>query len=335
MLNLQLTRFQDSDSVRQLHAKYGSLESSFLSMLWQLFLEHRDPGESSRLLPLLQAMFPTDQQDQGEAYLPPWLRDQFPADEVRLTLVAFRSGALFYYIEAAAVRVDARGELREIRRRLQSLGGKLARLKGVAGRETEQQAIAAQMEDLRLKLRHLPHWPKLDHPQLWWHWTMVRAYESLPWIGLRKQVSPRQVARLCQWLSVPEIGLHCTPATIKAARRRFVSRDWLGHQYLTYIATPRGVHAFLTMEPKEGKDAASEQAMESIQFTCHICGASKMDTLHGLGIHLQEKHQIRGDAVEIPEEGTLIREKATQAVLATWQEVTPKRKINRSFVADQ
>lgn len=112
--------FQDGDSVRQLHATYGSLEPTFLPMLWQLFLEYRDPGESSRLLPFLQTMFPTDLQDQVKTQFPPWLRDQFPADEVRLPLVIFRSGALFYYIEAAAVRVDARGELGDIRRRLQS-----------------------------------------------------------------------------------------------------------------------------------------------------------------------------------------------------------------------
>src|SRR5204863_4525604 len=99
-------------------------------------------------------------------------------------------------------------------------------LKSVAGQEVEQKAITAQIADLRLERKHLPHWPNLDRPQLWWHWTMVWAYENLPRIGSQKQVSPPQVARLCQWLSVPEIGLHCTPATIKAARRRFVSRDW-------------------------------------------------------------------------------------------------------------
>jgi hypothetical protein len=74
------------------------------------------------------------------------------------------------------------------------------------------------------------------------------------------------------------------------------------------------------MEPETAKDAASGRAGESIQFTCHICHVSKMDTLHGLGLHLKEKHQIQGDAVEIPEEGTCICEKATQKVLATWEE---------------
>ena len=184
----------------------------------------------------------------------------------------------------------------------------------------EQQTITAQIEELRLELRHLPHWPNLDRPQLWWHWTMVWAYESLPRIGLRKQVSPPQVARLCQWLSVPEIGLHCTPATIKAARRRFVSRDWFGHQYPTYIATPRRSTRSSTMEPETAKDVALDQAGESIEFTCHLCHVSMTDTLQGLGLHLQEQHQIRGDTVEIPEDGTLIREKATQGVLATWPE---------------
>ena len=320
MLNPRLTLFQDGASVRQLHAKYGSLESSLLPLLWQLFLENKNPLEDSRLLPSLRALFLDDQEQKGEAHYPQWLSLLFPAEEVRLPLVVFRNGALFYYIEAAAVRVDARGELRDIRRRLQSLGGKLARLKRVAGREEEQQAITAQMADLRLELRHLPHWPNLDRPQLWWHWTMVRAYENLHRIGSRKQVSPPKVARLCRWLSVPEIGLQCTPATIKAARRRFVSRDWFGHQYPTYIATPRKSTSSSTMEPETAKDAASGQAGELIRFTCRICHVSKMDTLHGLGLHLQEKHQIQGNAVEIPEEETLICEKATQKVLATWEE---------------
>src|SRR5262245_39782757 len=127
---------------------------------------------------------------------------------------------------------------------------------------------------------------------------MVRAYESLPRSGTRKQVSRQQVARLCTWLSVPEIGLHCTPATIKAARRRFVSRDWFGQQYPTYIATPRSSTRAPTMELETTRDAASGQAGESIQFTCHICHVSMRDTLQGLGLHLQEQHQIQGDAVE-------------------------------------
>lgn len=320
MLNLRLTSFQDGDSVRQLHAQYGSLESSLLHLLWQLFLENRSLLEDSFLLPSLRAQFPDNKQPQSEAYYPPWLSMVFPEEEVRLPLVAFRNGALFYYIEAAAVRVDKRGELHDIRRQLQSLGGKLARLKGVAGREVEQQAIVAQTEELRCQLRRWPHWPRLDLPQLWWHWTMVRAYESLPRRGTRKRVSSQQVARLCKWLSVPEIGLHCTPATIKAARRRFVSRDWFGQQYPTYIATPRKSMRVSTTELETTRDAASGQAGGSIQFTCHICHVSKMDTLHGLGLHLKETHQIQGDAVEIPEEGNLIREKATQKVLATWEE---------------
>ena len=335
MLNLRLTQFEDGGSVRQLHTQYGSLASSLLPMLWQLFLEKRNPLEDSRLLPLLRTLIPEEQQDTGTASCPPWLPTLFPAEEVRLPLVAFRNGALFYYIEAAAVRVDARGELYDIRRQLQSLGGTLARLKGSAGRETEQNTIAANMGDLRLELKHLPHWPNLDRSQLWWHWTMVRAYECLPRIGPRKRVLPRQIKLLCQWLSVPEIGLQCTPATIKAARRRFVSRDWFGTQYPTYIGTPRQSMRADTMESEEDRDASSEQAGESIQFTCQLCHASKMDTLQGLGIHLREKHQVREDTVEIPEEGLLIREKTTHTVLATWQDLTPEGKTHGSVVTDQ
>ena len=335
MLNLRLTQFQSSDAVRDLHAQYGSLASPLLPLLWQLFLEHRNPIEDSRLLPLLRTLFPEGQQDKGEASVPQWLPTLFPADEVRLPLVAFRNGALFYYIEAAAVRVEGREELRDIRRRLQSLGGKLARLKPVRGREAERKAIAADMEDLRLELKHLPHWPNLDRPQLWWHWTMVRAYECLPRTDLRKHVSPRHLKLLCQWLSVPEIGLRCTRATIKAARRRFVSRDWFGTQYPTYIGTPRQSTRSPATEPDDGKGASSDQAVFSIQFTCHLCQVSKTDTLQGVGLHLQETHHVREDSVEIPEEGMLIRERTTDTVLATWQELTPKSKTHGSAGSNQ
>lgn len=334
MLNVRLTQFPSGDAVRQLHAQYGSLEPSLLRLVWQLFLEHKNPLEASRLLPFLRTLFPEGQQDKGKASVPQWLPTLFPAEEVRLPLVVFRKGALFYYIEAAAVRVEGREELYDIRRRLQSLGGKLARLKGVTGREAEQNAITADIEDLRLELKHLPHWPNLDRPQLWWHWTMVRAYECLSRIGPRQQVSPRHIKLLCQWLSVPEIDLQCTPATIKAARRRFVSRDGFGTSYPTYIGTPRRPMRSETREAEEHTGAASDQTGDSIQFTCHLCHVSKTDTLQGLGSHLQEQHQVRGDTVEIPEEGMLLREKTTHTVLATWQEVTPKR-TNGSAITDQ
>ena len=123
MLNLRLTQFQDGGSVRQLHSQYGSLEPSLLPLLWQLFLEKRNPLEDSRLLPSLRTLFLEEQQDMKAASIPSWLSTLFPAEDVRLPLMVFRNGALFYYIEAAAVRVDARRELRDIRRQLQSVGG--------------------------------------------------------------------------------------------------------------------------------------------------------------------------------------------------------------------
>ena len=239
MLNPRLARFKHGDSVRQLHTRYGSLDQSALSIMWQLFLERDNPLGESLLLPTLRTLLSEGKGDTGTARQPSWLRTVFPADEVRLPLMAFRSGALSLYIEAAARRVDTHAEVQAIQRRLQGLGGRFARVKHLPGRDDEQQAIAAEIEQQRQELKRLNHWPKLHDPQLWWHWAMVRAYECLPRTRSTRRVSPLHVKHLCQWLSVPEIGLVCTPATIKAARRRFAGRDWLDNSYPTYLATPR------------------------------------------------------------------------------------------------
>lgn len=66
-----------------------------------------------------------------------------------------------------------------------------------------------------------------------------------------------------------------------------------------------------------------------------VLAGESVHPFHGLGLHLQEKHEIWIDDTEIPEEGMLLRDKETQAVLATWQELTPERTTNESRVTDQ
>ena len=297
MLNPRLSQFRYGNSVRQLHARYGSLNPSARSVLWQLFLELKNPLEESPLLPTLRNLLPDPEQDRGIGHQAGWLRTVFPAEEVRLPLVAFRKGALSFYIEAAALRVETRTKVQAIQHRLQVLGGRLAREKSLPGRHDAQESIATEIEHGQRELKRLRHWPKLDHAQLWWHWTMVQAYECLPRTDGKKRVSPLDVKQLCQWLSVPEIGLECTPAAIKGARRRFKGRDWFGNQYPTYLATPRGSESSSTMGPEYQVASLSEGDKDFIRFTCHLCRLSTTGTLLTLGKHLREQHRIQPEHV--------------------------------------
>ena len=78
------------------------------------------------------------------------------------------------------------------------------------------------------------------------------------------------------------------------------------------------------MESKDTTDESSDQARDAIQFACELCHVSKTDTLQGLGLHLQEMHQVREDMVEISEEGRLVLEKTTHTILASWHELVSK-----------
>lgn len=319
MLNPRLTRFRYGDSVRQLHARYGSLAPSALWIMWQLFLERENPLGESPLLPALRTLLPEDKTDTGPAGQSSWLRTMFPKDEVRLPLMAFRNGALYLYIEAAALRVEIRTEVQAIQRRLQGLGGRLARVKHFSGRDEEQQAIIAEIEHQQQGLKRLDRWPKLHDPQLWWHWAMVRAYECLPRTRSRRRVSPLHVKQLCQWLSVKEICLACSLAVIKAARRRFAARNWLGNSYPTYLATPRGSTRSLVISTEHEVDPSTDRDGDLIRFTCHLCHVSITGTPLALGMHLQEQHRIQPEHVELSEAEQVLREKATEEVLATWE----------------
>lgn len=321
MLKPRIARFRHRESVRQLHARYGSLDPSALSIMWQLFLGRDNPLGESPLLPALRTLLPEDKADTGTAGQWSWLRTVFPKDEVRLPLVAFRNGALYLYIEAAALRVETRTEVRAIQRCLKGLGGKLARVKHLAGRDDEQHAILAEIEQQQQELKQLDHWPKLHDPQLWWHWSMVRAYECLPRTGSRRRVSPLHMKHLCQWLSVPEIGLACTPATIKAARRRFAGRNWLGSSYPTYLATPRRPMESSGLDLKNEATTSTQGDQDLIRFTCHVCHTATTGTLLTLGTHLQEKHRIKPDYVELSETEQVMRKKASEEILAVWREL--------------
>ncbi|MDR4469844.1 MAG: hypothetical protein MRJ68_16365 [Nitrospira sp.] len=322
MLNLRIARFRHGDSVRQLHTRYGSLDPSALWVMWQLFLERENPLGESPLLPALRTLLPEGKTDKDIVHQSSWLRTVYPADEVRLPLVAFRNGALYLYIEASALRVETRTEMRAIQRRLQGLGGRFARVKHLSRRADEEQAILAEIEQQQQELKRLDHWPKLHDPQLWWHWAMVRAYECLPRTTSRRRVSPVDVKQLCEWLSVSEIDLVCTPATIKAARRRFKGQDWLGSQYPSYFPTPRGSAETSVMDPQNETDTTPDADEDPIRFTCHLCQLSMTGTLLTLGTHLRVQHRIQLKHVELSKAEQVMQRKATEEILATWEELT-------------
>ncbi len=311
MLNFRLSRFKHGDSVRRLHTKYGTLNQFFLPLLWRLYLEDIPSGESTGFLPILRQLFPEDRQ-------PQWLRERLP-EEARLTLMAYRGGALYFYIEAAALRVEGRRKQPRIRANLQVLGGRLARLKGRGGPEEERNAIAGEIENLRVELRRIPQWPKLIDPQLWWHWAMAHAYECLPRPRGGRTPTRVDVKHLCEWLSVPEIGLRCTAATIKAARRRFASREWFGRKLPTYLATPRGSVPRATLADDPGVLQSQQAVPDKVLFTCLVCDRRWVGDLLDIGTHLETKHGADLTAVDIPEGQTEIRWKGTEKVIVSWK----------------
>lgn len=229
-----------------------------------------------------------------------WLKQQYPED-ARLELQVFRGGAFYYFIEAAALRVEGREEMPGVRRLLQRLGGMLARLKHRPDREAERRTLSEKLAYQQTYLRVLPRWPKAEGAQFWWHWTIVQASTQLRGHGASGRVSSEEIQRLCHWLSIPKIGLHCTSAVIKAARRRVVTRSWFGQACPTYISTPRGrAHVPPAPNGDEGEDACVN-ADDRIIMSCRRCDAIQPGTLYDIGSHLQQEHGLTSDMIEVSE----------------------------------
>src|SRR5262245_8064019 len=75
--------------------------------------------------------------------------------------------------------------------------------------------------------------------QSYWHEAMVLV---VTWARSALNVSRLPAAvtsNIYRWLSIPEIGLCCTPDTIKAAQQRVTSESRSGQKYRLY--TPRHV----------------------------------------------------------------------------------------------
>lgn len=95
--------------------------------------------------------------------------------------------------------------------------------------------------------------------------------------------------------------------------------------YLSLV-TPRGSESSSTMGPEHQVDSLREEDKNCIRFTCHLCRLSTIGTLLALGKHLREQHRIQPEDVELAEAEQVIRKKATEEVLAAWQELTETRR---------
>lgn len=169
---------------------------------------------------------------------PPWLKKAFPDQNSRAAFIKVRAQVLVRFIDAAerqavfwgnqdqdkrqreffrsaGAKVPAIMNQREITRRLRSLGGRKARLRLQA---TELAEIEREMRSLKALSKIYGSNPRLDVEQQYWHHLQVLLHQSLPAEGTMSE-RRRYVRYLCKWLSVPEIGLNCTPDTIKAARK--------------------------------------------------------------------------------------------------------------------
>lgn len=156
---------------------------------------------------------------------PDWLRDAFPNDEVRGELLYLREETLYYAIEAAKLEVRTSRGWHHKRNvgDLQTLGGRLARLKKQVSAESEiaqvESEICAQRSRrprARAKVEEL-----LDLAQYRWHTVMFTVTEYLRSPGRYALLPSNAIQGLCRWLSFPEIGIRCSLETIRTVRRHF------------------------------------------------------------------------------------------------------------------
>jgi hypothetical protein len=137
------------------------------------------------------------------------------------------------FLHAAGVKLSPIVNKREIVAQLQALGGKKARLHAQSIREKNgylfgsrlyqsgilSWKIEKEIRSLKALLKIYESNHLLDVEQSYWHYLMVVCYTCLPAYGLTSK-RRSYIRPLCNWLSMPEIGLRCTPNTIKAAFTR-------------------------------------------------------------------------------------------------------------------
>ena len=153
-----------------------------------------------------------------ESANPDWLRKWLPEDEARRDLVDLRYQAFYDYIDLAALMARLRRNRPRVVTELRSLGGRRGRHRGSVHEERINSQIAIQ----QWRLKRGRRLPDMLWAQFCWHLGMVLTYWVLRSKRDRTRLPGPVLARICQWFSIPEIGLLCTPNTIKGAHRYFV-----------------------------------------------------------------------------------------------------------------
>lgn len=150
-------------------------------------------------------------------------------------LVSQRNIAFYYYIQKAAMKRRIKRTAPTRIKELQSLGGRLARLKNQQEMKDQKKKIEAEIQSWRGTAKQLKKQPDayMTEAQFYWHYTIVLLYESFP---VRRFRRPSwAIQEICRFMSIPEIGLNCTRDVIKAARRRFKEEEYEdGIKYFTY-----------------------------------------------------------------------------------------------------
>src|SRR5713101_672706 len=138
--------------------------------------------------------------------------------------------------------------------------------------------------------------------QYWWHRAMVVAYESLCGARDVQRLSSPLIRQLCQWLSIPEIGLRCTRDTIKAARRRFTQEQRNGSSYLVHTATPRSK---AVSTPNSVSLPEGGSARDPMDY-CEICQKPSEGGNHPICEILQGEQQRGSNADPLVIDGVLV-----------------------------
>lgn len=225
---------------------------------------------------------------------PDWLRKYFPDDAVRGELVYLRKEALYHAVEAAKLEVRTTRGWHHKRNvgELRILGGRLARLKKQAAAESEVAQVESEIRiqrsrrpSARAKVEEL-----LEMSQYRWHTVMFIATEFLRSPGRYASLPPNAIQGLCHWLSFPEVGIRCTVATIKTARRHFYIERRKGRSYRVYeYRLPRNIHR-PAVPGIENAASLNEQVRLNNFFKCRRCGRHTGPT--EMGLHLKHEENI-------------------------------------------
>jgi hypothetical protein len=219
----------------------------------------------------------------------PWM------EEVR----ADRKAAIDGFISEAELKARCRDELDRLALKLKALGPKYTRLKALPGREAEAEQVGKEMRSCQVtRLSIQRACADLKRQAKWWQRrVMVRLYEKRPrgQRGIMKQI--------CKWLSVPEIGIRCTPGTIRAARRHSSDQIWRD--------SDTGVEHWLPVYcDSQGPPQRVAPEFKDRVFSCLLCGKRAMSR-HEFRAHLTETHNLLEQDLYVPKRSREFRREGT------------------------